>query len=52
MKRIQGNYRAIVGFNAGLLALGAFGALTPAASALLHNTSTLVISLKSMRNLL
>ena len=52
MKRIHGNYRAIVGFNAGLLALGAFGALTPAASALLHNTSTLVISLKSMRNLL
>lgn len=52
MKRIHGNYRTIVGFNTGLLILGAFGVLMPTTSALLHNTSTLVISLKSMQDLL
>lgn len=52
MKRIQKNYRTIVGFNTGLILLGVGGVLQPATSALLHNTSTLVISLKSMENLL
>lgn len=52
MKRIHWNYRTIVGFNAGLIALGVLGILPPATSALLHNTSTLLISLKSMKNLL
>lgn len=52
MKRIQKNYRAIVGFNAGLIAGGVAGILQPTTSALLHNTSTLLISLESMKNLL
>ncbi len=52
MKRIHKNYRVIVSFNAGLLAAGAAGILQPAASAFLHNTSTLVISLRSMQKLL
>lgn len=52
MKRIQKNYRNIVGFNTGLILLGVTGVLQPAASALLHNTSTLAISLGSMQNLL
>lgn len=52
MKRIGRNYRFIVGFNAGLIVLGIGGILQPAASAFLHNTSTLAISLKSMQNLL
>lgn len=52
MKRIRTNYRVIVGFNAGLILLGAAGILQPTASALLHNTSTLLIGLKSMGNLL
>ncbi len=52
MKRIGKNYRFIVGFNSGLIALGAGGVLQPATSALLHNTSTLAVSVKSMRNLL
>ena len=52
MKRIHWNYHTIVGFNAGLIALGVMGVLPPATSALLHNTSTLLISLKSMQNLL
>ena len=51
MKRIKGNYRFIVGFNAGLIVLGVAGVLQPAASALLHNTSTLAIGLRSMENL-
>ncbi len=46
--RIHKNYRAIVGFNTVLLLLGVGGVLQPASSALLHNTSTLAISLKSM----
>lgn len=52
MKRIHKNYRVIVGFNTGLIAAGVVGAIQPTTSALLHNTSTLVISLKSMQNLL
>ncbi len=52
MKRIHKNYRTIVGFNAGLIVLGVAGVIPPTTSALLHNTSTLVISLKSMENLL
>ena len=52
MKRIRKNYRVIVGFNTGLILLGVGGILQPTTSALLHNTSTLVISLKSMQNLL
>ena len=51
MKRIRKNYRVIVGFNTGLILLGVGGVLQPTTSALLHNTSTLVISLKSMQNL-
>lgn len=52
MKRINGNYRAIVGFNGALIAGGVLGVLQPTTSALLHNTSTLLIGLKSMTNLL
>lgn len=52
MKRIGGNYRFVIGFNLGLILLGVGGVITPAASALLHNTSTLGISLKSMTNFL
>ena len=52
MARIGRNYRTIVGFNAMLILLGVTGLIQPAASALLHNTSTLVIGLKSMENLL
>lgn len=52
MKRIQGNYRGIVGINSGLIALGVCGVIQPTTSALLHNTSTLAISLRSMKELL
>lgn len=52
MKRIHKNYRVIVGFNMGLIILGVGGVIAPTTSALLHNTSTLVISLKSMQNLI
>jgi P-type E1-E2 ATPase len=52
MKRIRNNYRTIVGFNAGLIALGVVGVIQPTTSALLHNASTLLISLKSMENLI
>lgn len=41
MKRIQSNYRFIVGFNSGLIVLGVTGVIQPTTSALLHNTSTL-----------
>ena len=51
MKRIHKNYRFIVTFNAGLILLGVGGILQPTTSALLHNTSTLVISLNSMKPL-
>ena len=52
MDRIHGNYRKIIGFNSMLICLGVAGMLPPATSALLHNASTLLISLKSMTNLL
>ncbi len=52
LKRIGENYYQIIGINAGLIVLGVAGALQPTTSALLHNTSTLLISLRSMRNLL
>ncbi len=52
MKRIHANYRFVLGFNGTLIGLGAFGILPPATSALLHNASTLGISLHSMTNLL
>ena len=52
MKRIRKNYRAIVGINAGLIVCGVTGIMLPTTSALLHNTSTLVIALESMQNLL
>ncbi|MBR7083947.1 MAG: heavy metal translocating P-type ATPase, partial [Oscillospiraceae bacterium] len=51
MKRIYYNYRFIIGFNFSLILLGVAGILPPATSALLHNTSTLAIGLKSMTNL-
>ena len=52
INRIQGNYRGVVGINVALIALGVAGIIRPTTSALLHNTSTLAISLKSMGNLL
>ena len=52
MSRIGRNYRFIMSFNGALIALGAFGILPPATSALLHNTSTLLLSLNSMTGLL
>ena len=52
MKRIHNNYRTIIGVNGGLIALGVTGVIMPTTSALLHNMSTLTISLRSMRNLL
>ena len=51
-KRTHANYRFIMGFNGTLIVLGAMGILQPATSALLHNASTLGVSLKSMTNLL
>ena len=51
MKRIHNNYRTIVGFNTGLILLGVAGILQPTTSALLHNTSTLLIVMNSMKNL-
>lgn len=50
--RIDRNYRCVIGFNLALILLGVGGVIAPATSALLHNTSTLAISLKSMTNLL
>lgn len=52
MKRIHQNYKAILGINGALILLGMGGMIQPTVSALLHNTSTLAISLRSMRNLL
>lgn len=52
MKRINENYRFIIGFNASLIAFGVLGILSPATSALLHNGSTLVTGIRSMSNLL
>ena len=51
-KRINSNYRFVIGFNSMLIALGVAGILPPATSALLHNVSTLGISVKSMTNLI
>lgn len=51
MKRVKRNYRFVISFNLGLIILGVLGVLAPATSALLHNTSTLLISLDSMTNL-
>ena len=51
-KRTKSNYRFIMSFNSTLIILGAMGILPPATSALLHNASTLGVSLKSMTNLL
>ncbi len=48
MRRIHFNYRFVIGFNGSLIALGVAGLLTPAASATLHNLSTLCVSLRSM----
>ena len=50
--RIRSNYRFVLGFNGSLIALGALGILPPATSAMLHNLSTLGVSLRSMTNLL
>ena len=52
MKRIHKNYRLIVGINTALILFGVAGVMPPTMSALLHNTSTLFISLQSMKNLL
>ena len=52
MKRIHRNYRFIVGFNTGLIVLGVAGVIAPTTSALLHNTSTLMIGLNSMKDML
>mgnify|MGYP002941108550 CR=1 FL=1 len=52
MARIHRNYHFIVSFNFSLIVLGVLGILPPTTSALLHNASTLAISLKSMTNLL
>ncbi|MBR2561797.1 MAG: heavy metal translocating P-type ATPase [Eubacterium sp.] len=52
MLRIRRNYRFVMGFNGALIALGAFGILPPAASAILHNTSTILLSLNSMTELM
>lgn len=48
MARIQANYHFVIGVNSALIALGAVGILTPAASATLHNLSTLAVTLRSM----
>ena len=52
MKRIKSNYGKIVGFNSGLIVLGVAGVLPPTTTALLHNGSTILISVNSMKNLL
>ena len=52
MRRIRQNYHFVMGFNGGLILLGAFGILSPALSALLHNSSTLLLSMHSLTNLL
>ena len=51
-KRVHANYRFVLTFNSALIALGALGILQPASSAMVHNLSTIGISLKSMTNLL
>ena len=51
-KRVSSNYRFVLSFNSALILLGALGILPPATSAMLHNLSTLGISLRSMTDLL
>ena len=51
-RRVAANYRFVLSFNSTLIVLGAMGILQPAASAMLHNLSTIGISLKSMTNLI
>ena len=52
MSRINSNYRFVIGFNGSLIGLGVAGVLAPATSAMMHNLSTLGISLRSMTNLI
>ena len=52
MRRIQNNYRFVIGFNGALIGLGVAGVLPPATSAMLHNLSTIGVSMRSMTNLL
>ena len=52
MRRINRNYRFVMGFNGALILLGAFGLLAPAASALLHNASTILLSMDCLTPLL
>lgn len=52
MSRINSNYRFVIGFNGSLIGLGVTGVLAPATSAMMHNLSTLGISLRSMTNLI
>ena len=52
MRRINDNYRFIIGFNSALIAMGFFGVITPSGSALFHNLSTIATGLKSMTALL
>ena len=52
MERIQKNYKSIVGINGSLILLGVLVVIQPTTSALMHNASTLAISLKSMNDLL
>ena len=51
-RRVSANYHFVLTFNSALIALGAMGILQPASSAMLHNLSTIGISLKSMTNLI
>ena len=52
MNRVHGDYRFIVGFNSLLIALGIGGLITPSTSARLHNSSTMMVGIDSMTNLL
>ena len=52
MRRIHRNYRFVMGFNGSLILLGAFGLLAPATSALLHNISTILLSMDCLTDLL
>lgn len=51
MDRIRFNYRTIISFNSSLILLGLFGIITPSVSALLHNSSTIALGLKSMQGM-
>lgn len=52
MRRIARNYRFVMGFNGALIGLGAFGLMQPGTSALLHNSSTLLLSMDCLTDLL